>query len=335
MLTTQLCEFLGIEVPVLQAPIGSATTPELAAAVSNAGGFGMLAATWLDFATLAQRINATQRLTHRPFGINLVMAFPFEERVELALGLGVQVISTAWGDATAARSRIPRGVTHLHSVGSVDEALRAADAGVDAIIAQGWEAGGHVLGVTASMALVPAVVDAVSPLPVIAAGGIADGRGLAAALVLGAQGSLMGTRFLAAEESNTHDVYRQRVLAAAPDDAVYTTAFDGNWPGAPHRALRNATLSRWEIAGQPAAPNRPGEDDVIAVDSSGEQHRRYEDLIPLREMSGELGEMALYAGQSAGIVHKVAPAGEIVRAIVAEAEAALAIRGGAAYLADT
>ena len=323
-LTTPLCVTLGIELPIIQAPIGSATTPGLAAAVSNAGGLGHLSGTWLPVARLIDRIRSTSQMTREPFAVNLVLEFDIAERLDAALAEGTRVISTAWGDPTRVHPRIDAaGAFHLHACGSVDEARRAVEAGVDAIVAQGWEAGGHVLGTTASMPLIPAVVDAVSPIPVIAAGGIADGRGLAAALMLGGQAVWMGTRFLAAAESDTHDHYRRRVVGATPESAVYTTAFDGGWPRAPHRALRNNTLRQWEAAARPLAPNRPGEGDVVAVDAAGEPHLRYEDLMPLPGMTGDLDEMALYAGQSAGLVRKIQPADEIVREIAAGALVAL------------
>src|SRR5688500_9241757 len=180
------------------------------------------------------------------------------------------------------------------------------------------------MGQTATHALVSAVLDAGRTLPVVAAGGIADGRGLAAVLMLGAQAAMVGTRFLATDEAFTHDVYRQRVIAAGPDETTYTTAFDGGWPGAPHRVLRNRTLTHWEDAGRPSAPHRPGEGDTVAVDAGGASHQRYEDLMPLPGMHGNLHDMALYAGQSAGLVHETLPAAEVVRRMVQEAESALA-----------
>jgi NAD(P)H-dependent flavin oxidoreductase YrpB (nitropropane dioxygenase family) len=197
-------------------------------------------------------------------------------------------------------------------VGSVDEARRAVDAGVDVIVAQGWEAGGHVRGQVTTMVLVPTVVDAVGPVPVIAAGGIGDGRGLAAALALGAQAGWLGTRFLTAAEAFTHEAYRGRVVGTVADDAAYTRCFDGGWPNAAHRALRNRTLSTWEAAGSPAAPDRPGEGDTVATDERGRTHLRYGDLMPLPGMRGDLDDMAMYAGQSTGLVHDVAPAADIV-----------------------
>ncbi|MGA5562779.1 NAD(P)H-dependent flavin oxidoreductase [Streptomyces platensis] len=323
-LTTPVCRRLGIEVPVVQAPIGSAATPELAAAVAEAGGLGTLALTWVSVSEAVRRIRQVRRLTPRPFAVNLVLDFPVGELVEVCLAEGVPVISTFWGDPSAVSARVrAAGAVHLHTVGSVAEAERAAAAGVEVIVAQGWEAGGHVRGEVSTMALVPAVVDAVHPVPVIAAGGIADGRGLAAVLALGAQAGWLGTRFLTACEAATHEVYRQAVIVAAPQDAVHTGCFDGGWPDAPHRALRNSTLRAWEAAGRPAAPDRPGEGAVVARGADGRTWPRYQDMVPVPGMSGELEALALYAGQSAGLVHDTAPAGRIVADLAARAAAVM------------
>ncbi|GAA2076035.1 nitronate monooxygenase family protein [Streptomyces albiaxialis] len=319
-LTTPLCATLGIRHPVFQAPIGSAATPELAAAVSGAGGLGSLALTWTPPAAAREAIRRVRELTDRPFAVNLVLDFPVEELLEVCLAERVPVLSTFWGDPTGVRARVRgSGTVHLHTVGSVAEAGAAVEAGVDAVVAQGWEAGGHVRGRTSTMALVPAVVDRVAPVPVLAAGGIADGRGLAAALALGAQGAWMGTRFLTAHEAASHPTYRDAVRAAAPDDAAYTRCFDGGWPDAPHRALRNSTMAAWEEAGSPAAPGRPDEGGVVAADEAGGTHRRYEDTVPLAGMTGDLEALALYAGQSAGLVADGAPAADLVTTILAQA----------------
>src|SRR5262247_2865667 len=202
-LATPLCSRLGIDVPLVQAPIGSASTPELVASVSNAGGLGMLALTWTTPEQARRRIRRVRDLTDRPFGVNLVLDFPIDDKLAVCLQEQVPVVSTTWGDPAAVGGRIhDKGALHLHSVGAVDEAARAVDAGVDVIVAQGWEAGGHVRGLIATLPLVPTVVDAVAPVPVIAAGGIADGRGLAAVLALGAQAGWLGTRFLTAIEAH-------------------------------------------------------------------------------------------------------------------------------------
>jgi nitronate monooxygenase/enoyl-[acyl-carrier protein] reductase II len=186
-------------------------------------------------------------------------------------------------------------------------------------VAQGWEAGGHVRGTTTTMVLVPSVVDAVSPVPVMAAGGIGEGRGVAAALALGAQGVWLGTRFLVTEEAATADVYRQHLVAATAEDAVHTRCFDGGWPDAPHRALRNPTLRRWEEAGSPRTPGRPGEGDVVAVDAAGRVHRRYDDMVPVAGMKGDLDDLALYAGQSVQLVDEVSPAARTLLGIAGQA----------------
>jgi NAD(P)H-dependent flavin oxidoreductase YrpB (nitropropane dioxygenase family) len=325
VLATPLCNQLGVQLPIVQAPIGSAATPELAAAVANAGGLGMLAATWHTPQQAADQIRQVRQLTDRPFGVNLVLEFPIDELLGACLAEGLPVISTFWGDPAKVTGRVQAaGVLHLHTVGTAEEARRAVDTGVDVVVAQGWEAGGHVWGQVATMALVPAVVDAVQPVPVIAAGGIGDGRGLAAVLVLGAQAGWLGTRFLTAVEAATHEVYRQWVLRAASQDAVYTRCFDGGWPDAAHRALRNATITAWEAAGRPAAPNRPGEGAVVATDRRGRPQLRYGDMIPMPGMTGELEAMALYAGQSVGVIHQVAPAAQIVAAIASQAARILA-----------
>ncbi|MFE0378404.1 NAD(P)H-dependent flavin oxidoreductase [Streptomyces inhibens] len=321
-LTTPLCRQLGIEVPVVQAPIGSAVTTELVAAVANAGGLGTLALTWVTAEEAVRRIRQVRRMTPRPFAANLVLDFPVDELLDACLAESVPVISTFWGDPSAVAERAHSADSlHLHTVGSVAEAERAVAAGVDVIVAQGCEAGGHVRGEVTTMALVPAVVDAVHPVPVIAAGGIADGRGLAAALALGAQAGWLGTRFLTASEAATHEVYRRAVIQAAPQDAVHTRCFDGGWPDAPHRALRNSTLRAWEAADRPAVPNRPGEGTVVARGADGRAWSRYDDMVPVPGMSGDVEALALYAGQSAGLVHDVAPAGRIVTDIAADAAA--------------
>jgi NAD(P)H-dependent flavin oxidoreductase YrpB (nitropropane dioxygenase family) len=318
-LTTPLCTLLGIDLPIIQAPIGSSSTPELAAAVSEAGGLGMLAQTWFEVPEVRDRLRRARSLTGRPVGVNLILDLPIRDKLDACLEEGATVVSTFWGDPGPVRDVIrAAGALHLHTVGSVADAVLAAERGVDGLVAQGWEAGGHVHGTIGSMALVPAVVDTVAPLPVIAAGGIADGRGIVAALALGAQAAWLGTRFVPAHEARAHDVYRRRVLHATADDSVHGLAYDGGWPGAPGRTLRNATLRAWEAAGRPAAPHRPGEGDIVARDASGRVFERYNDMMPLPGMTGDLEEMALYAGQSVGLVHDSAPAGDIVAQLARE-----------------
>src|SRR3974390_2618174 len=213
---TNLCHMLGIEYPIIAAPMGpDLTGPDLVAAVSNAGGLGLLQAQLCPPPLFRKEIRRVRALTDRPFGVNLILHFPAEDHVAVCLEERVPVLSFFWGDPTPYVERAhAAGVTVFHQVGSVAEAERAAAAGVDVIIAQGVEAGGHIAGEVSTLALVPLVVDAVAPRPVAAAGGIADARGVVAVLALGAQAAVLGTRFLASAESRAHPRYKQMVLEA-------------------------------------------------------------------------------------------------------------------------
>lgn len=303
----------------MAAPV--APSPELVAAVSNAGGLGLVPITWLEPDAIRAELRATRERTARPFGINVVLDEPRDRQLEAALEEGVPVVTFFWGDPEPYLERVhAAGALATLTVGSAEEARRAAAAGVDAVIAQGWEAGGHVWGRVATLPLVPAVKSAVGPLPVVAAGGVADGRGLAAVLALGADAAWVGTRFVASEEAPFAPEYKQRVLAAGETEAVYTTLFDLGWPDAPHRVLPNSTVVAWEAAGRPEPGARPGEGEVVARSADGEAVHRYAISEPTADMTGELEALALYAGQSAGLVDAIEPAGAIVRRMVEQAE---------------
>jgi NAD(P)H-dependent flavin oxidoreductase YrpB (nitropropane dioxygenase family) len=317
-----LCDLLGIDAPVVLAPMGGAVTPALAAAVSNAGGLGMLPLSWTPPGEVAAVVEATRLLTDRPFGVNLGLAWDQRERLRAALRAGVGVVSFFWGDAGSLIGEArERGAVVFVTVGTAAEGQAAAAAGADAIVAQGWEAGGHVWGTVSTLALVPRVVDAVAPLSVVAAGGIADGRGLAAVVALGAVGAWIGTRFLAATEAAIHPDYRSRILAAGEADTFYGTLFDRGWPDAPHRALRNSTIEAWERAGRPAPGSRPGEDDEPAARPDGSPLNRYASSTPTAAMSGDIEPLPHWAGQGVGLVTREEAASEIVRSLVTEAEA--------------
>src|SRR2546421_2581940 len=321
---TALCTRLGIELPIVQAPMGGAVGPALAAAVCNAGGLGMLVLWRADADTMRQQIREMHTLASRPFGVNLVLDFPQEERLAVCLEERVPIISFFWRDPSHLVPRAKEGgAIVMHTVGSAADARRAVDAGVDVIVAQGWEAGGHVRGSVATMPLVPAVVDAVSPVPVVAAGGIADGRGLAAALALGATGAWVGTRFLAAHEAAIHPDYRRSILTAGEADTFYGTLFDRGWPDAPHRTLRNSTVEAWEQAGRPASGSRPGEDDEPASRPDGSPINRYASSTPTAAMAGDVEPLPHWAGHGVGLVTHQESASDIVHSLVAEAEEAI------------
>lgn len=323
-----ICDTLGIEIPIVQAPIqaptGAVPALQLAAAVCEAGGLGTLPLWRADIDTLRARLQEFRALTTKPFAVNLNLDFPQEERLDACLAERVPIISFFWGDGSKI---IPRakagGAMVLQTVGSAEEGRAAIRYGADIVVAHGWEAGGHVWGTVATMALVPAVVDAVEPAPVVAAGGIADGRGMAAALALGASGVWMGTRFLASSEVQLHALYRERLLQASEADTVHLqNLFDIGWPEAPHRVLRNKTVRDWEAAGRPDPGNRPGEGDIVAHSKSrGEVMRSV--IPPLADVEGDIDSLAMWAGQGVGLVKATQPAAEIVREIDAEAAAIL------------
>ena len=314
MFDNRLTRRLGIDWPVMQAPIGSATAPALAAAVSNAGALGSLALTWRSLAEAAAVIAATQRLTSRPFAVNVVLAWPQEARVALALGAGVRIIWTFWGDPAPYVPLVHgAGGLLLHSVGSATEAQSAAAAGVDVLVAQGVEAGGHVRGTTPRSALLAAVLQIAPPIPVVAAGGLADAADVAAVLAAGAGAACLGTRFVCAREASVAPIYQQQILAAGPGATVLTRLFDKGWPDAPHRVLRNSTVRLWEAAGSPPPGRRPGEHDRVATDAAGRPIERYSDTIPAPGVLGDLEALALYAGEGAARIDRISSAAEIVR----------------------
>ena len=227
-----------LNIPIVQAPIGAAATPELVAAVSAAGGLGILASTWP--ADPVAQVRRVRELTSRPFGVNLVLEWDQHERLAALLEAGARIVSLTWGDPAGYVEMVhDAGGLVLHTVGTAEEARRVVGAGVDIVVAQGVEAGGHVWSDVATLPLVAAVADAVD-VPVMAAGGIGDGRGVAAALALGASAGWLGTRFLLAEEAPINEEYRQRLVSAGEGDTVWLAdLFDRGWQGAPHRVVRN------------------------------------------------------------------------------------------------
>ena len=304
-------------VPVMQAPIGPAATPALAAAVSEAGGIGSLGASWTEPDMLRSQIREIRRLTERAFCVNLVLAFEQAERLELVLAEGVELISFSWGvDAALVARAHAGGAAVMAQAGSAAEARTAVGAGCDALVAQGIEAGGHVQGEVGVLALVAELSRSLS-VPVLAAGGIADARGVKAAMAAGAEGAMIGTRFLATPEADVHPDWAARLVAGAAADTVLTGLFDGGWPEAPHRVLRNSTYRAWDDAGRPPVGSRPGEGEVVARHGDVEIERYAADE-PRRATTGDLEAMCLYAGQGVGLVTAIEPAADVVSRIAAE-----------------
>ncbi|PUB09486.1 NAD(P)H-dependent flavin oxidoreductase [Yoonia sediminilitoris] len=324
-MSTKFCDTFGIEHPVVLAPMAGVASDALVAAVSNAGGLGLTPLWHVSTDDLRTSVRNIKQLTDKPFGVNLNMDFPSLEHLDACLEEEVEVISLFWRPPGEFLARAKAGGAKVvYSAGDAADAKAAAELGADAICAQGWEAGGHVRGTVGSMALIPAVVDAVGDIPVVAAGGIADGRGLAAALSLGASAVWVGTRFLAAAEANVHPDYLSHLLAASENDtAHFDDLFDIGWPDAPHRALNNSTTKMWEESGRLPLGQRPGEGDVVASTSTGGEVLRYQSKSPSGDLTGNVEAISMWAGQGVSMVKEVQSASDIVLEIVNEADATL------------
>ena len=320
MLRTRLTSLLGVDHPVALGGMSRATSPALVAAVSGAGGLGIQGCTGRSADEVAHLAAEIRSRTDRPFGLNLLLFLSGDAAIDGALAARPAVFSTAWARADQDLGGIfarahDAGAKVVHMVSTVEEARRAAAAGADAIVAQGTEGGGHV-GVMGTMVLVPMVERAVAPIPVLAAGGIADGAGLAGALMLGAEGVLLGTRFLATPEAPVEDVYKRAIVESDGHDTLVTeipdVASGTVWPGAYVRVLRNRALERWL--------GREGELRYRKVEVSR--------AAAAARQAGDLEESFLAFGATAGLIDSIEPAGELVRRIAAEAEAIIRERAG-------
>lgn len=321
--STSLQAILNIDHPIIQAPMGGAVSPALTAAIANSGGLGMIAGISATPEKLRTAIQQTNSLTQRSFGVNLVFKDDVAPLVDVALEGQVKVFSFFWGDPKPFSETIHQaGGLVMHTVSSVDEAKHSLDSGTDILVAQGWEAGGHVPGSVTSMVLIPAVADVAGQVPVVAAGGIADGRSIVAALALGAAGVWMGTRFLGATETSIHPIYRQKLIEANETDTVYSRLFNKGWE-CNHRTLRNSTITAWEKAGKPQPGDRPSETDIIAHRPDGLGIERYTSATPHEAFTGQIEALPMWAGQAVHRVKKTQPAAEIFRQLLTESQAAL------------
>jgi enoyl-[acyl-carrier protein] reductase II len=314
MIRTPLCDLLGIEHPIVQGGMAWAATAELAAAVANAGGLGIVGAGDAPPETVRAELRRTRMLTERPFGANVPLFAPgAEDRLQVMIDEGVPVVTVGGGNAGPYLGPLRRaGILVIPVVASVALARRTARLGVDALIAEGMESGGHI-GDVATLPLVPKVVDAVD-IPVIAAGGIADGRGLAAALALGAAGIQMGTRFICTTECRAHQRYKERIVGAHDRGTIVT----GGSFGHPVRSLRGPFVRRLEEMEKTGV----SEEEFYAFGA---------DTLRSAIVEGDMKRGSVMAGQSAGLVDDIVPVKALIERIMAEAEAT--IRRNAALIA--
>lgn len=324
MLHTRLTEEYGLEIPFISAGMAFVAMPPLVAAVSNSGGMGTLGAALVPPDGLRALIQAIKSMTPRPFGVNFITQFATDLHIDVCIEERVPVVSFFWNEPPKAFiSKLhTAGLKAWMQVGSVAEALSAVEAGVDAVIVQGSEAGGHNRSTASTLTLVPAVVDALAPVSVIASGGIADGRGLVAALALGAEAVWVGTRMVASQEAYAHAEYKQCIVAASALDTTRTTLFGPEWPGQPIRVIRNRIVNEWSGREVEAAANSEA-GQVIGQTVLGGQAvpmPKFSALLPTPETTGDFEEMCLIAGESAGLIHEVRPANEIIAMMMNEAK---------------
>ncbi|AJZ57043.1 nitronate monooxygenase family protein [Paraburkholderia fungorum] len=319
---TPLTRMLGCWYPVISAGMGGPARAELAAAVSHAGGFGLLGMVRESPELISREIAAVRAFTDQPFGVNLIPSATepalLAAELDACLDARVPAICFFWDVVPDVVARAKdAGVLVLYQVGSLEDALAAEQAGADIVIAQGIEAGGHVRGRTGILTLLPEIARLVR-IPVVASGGFATGAGLVAALALGAAGIHCGTLFLATHESFAHDYHKQRILAARAGDTVYTDLFAINWP--PHSPVRVLANSLTGRAGSHLFGHHPDSlpRDVIAYDE-GRPIYRFSTDSPLRTTVGDLEQMALFAGESAVLVDQVSSAAEVIERLLNEA----------------
>lgn len=309
-------DWFGLTAPIVQAPIGGNDTSRLAAEVARGGGLGSLAMTWDEREAGLARVAELNR-EGTPYFLNFVLHFGTES-LRWYADCGAPAMTLSWGiDAGAITFLHRKGMRVGVQVGTASGAALAIAAGADFVIAQGNEAGGHVQSTTPLRRLLPEVLKVSADVPVVATGGIASAPDIAWAIAAGAQAVMMGTRFVASTESTAHPLYKQALIAARPDETIYTNCFDVGWPFAMHRVLRNSTVDAWEAAGCPAAPVRPGEGDIVMRPPTGSLVRYHNDQ-PKEDSEGDILAGCLYAGTGVGAITSVLPARQIVETLWAE-----------------
>jgi len=321
-MTTRLHDLVGLRYPICQAPTGSIAGPELAAAVSGAGALGAMALTWASPEVAAELVRRVRQATDAPFQVNYAL-YKLPLSLQPALDAGVPIVTFSWGDPAPYLGQVrAAGAKVGIQVANAAGARRAVDLGADFLVCQGIEAGGHVQSTTPLEDLLPRVLEAADGLPVVASGGIGDGAGIARVLALGADGAMLGTRFVATRESGAHPAYKERLTQASAGDTALTVCFDGDWPYAAHRVLRNGTLEAWEASSCSPAGQRPGEGETVGKTAGGEPILRYDDTAPRQGMSGDVLDMALYAGTSSAAIRDVPAAADLVARLWEECQQA-------------
>ena len=313
MIKTPVCNILNIKHPIILGGMASATSTTMVVSVSEAGGLGILGVTGLSIARIHEEIASIKRITDKPFGINYLLFKTDDDTFFDTIKDKIPIVSLAWARPDQ-DLRIYFNKAHdagslvIYMAGDISESVRAAEAGADIVVAQGTEGGGHVRSIS-TFTLIPMVVDAVKPCPVLAAGGIADGRGLAAALALGAEGVLLGTRFLATEEAPIHKNYKEAIVKSTGNDTILTHIPDlisgTTWPGGGSaRALQNDFIKYWSER-----------EDLI------HQNAKEINKASLRaRKEGSIDKTSLLIGQNAGLIDSIMTANDVIVKMVEQAD---------------
>jgi NAD(P)H-dependent flavin oxidoreductase YrpB (nitropropane dioxygenase family) len=333
MLKTSITKTFGLKTPIINAGMAFVAGPELAAAVANAGGLGMLGGAMVPPDGLRAMIRATRALTDRPFGVDFVIQSEELDVYDVIIEEKVPLVVFFWQlPSVAAIDKLrAAGVQMWMQVGSVNEAREAKRFGMEALIVQGSEAGGHNRAEAPLAQLFPRIRAALPEMPLIAAGGIVDGASMVGALSMGAEAVWCGTRFLASSEANAHDGYKQSVVDAKPGDTVLTTVFGPEFPGQSLRARRNEATKR--SAGREAEALAESEGDIIGKVNLGGMEMpvpRYSAILPVRCFEADLEWSCLTMGESAARIDEILPAGEIVRMMTDQARNIVAWLGALA-----
>jgi len=308
--------------------------PEFAAAVSNAGGIGAIGVGFTPGEELRTRIARTRELTTKPFNVNFITCFDNDAQIRVCAEEAPAVASFHWGHPDPAHMKLllDAGISVWVQVGTVEDARRAVGEGAEVVIAQGQEAGGHNYGGLPTFVLVPEIIDAVAPAMVLASGGIVDGRGVAGALALGADGVWVGTRLVASEEAAVHPEHKRRIVAGRGEDTIPSSIFGPEWPHFnPMRLLRNRVVDEWtdRLAEVPMERDHLPEIGKTMFLGQETVMRKFNVILPTPETEGDWEEMPFLAGQGTGLIHDIRPAGELVASMMAEAEAILSRLGKA------